>query len=253
MTFNIRKIFVLFCTILTACAADTRQLENWEANELFTQLSELRKEIKILKGDVKSLKQNAPTKKNTKGNKKAIEIDLSHSFPLGKSGAKYAIVEYTDYQCPYCLKHRKKTFPIIKQQYIDPGVIKYFVKDYPLDFHGQAKNAAISSQCAGQQGKFWAMHQLIFENNRKLSKEVFSSFAGQIAINVTRFNKCLNSSEAKQIVENNILDGELIGVQGTPAFFIGRLKDDKLVDGRALYGAQSFSAFSKVVNALIKQ
>ena len=125
--------------------------------------------------------------------------------------------------------------------------------DFPLDFHGQAKNAAISSQCAGQQGKFWEMHQLIFENNRKLSKEVFLSFAGQIAIDVTQFNQCLNSSEAKQRVEKNISEGELIGVQGTPAFFIGRVKGDKLVDSRVLFGAQSFSAFSNVVNTLIQE
>jgi len=245
-------IIVLACVWLSACSTASKQPTNWEANELFTQLSELRKEIGVLKVDVQGLKQNA-VKKKTKNKSKQAEIDLRHSFPMGKEIANYAIVEFTDYQCPFCLKHRKKTFPLIKQQYIDTGKIKYFIKDFPLDFHNQARNASISSLCAGQQGFFWEMHELIFENNRKLSKDLFLQFAYQIKLDISNFKRCLSSSEAKQTVDNNISEGELIGVRGTPAFFVGKIKDNKLIDIRALYGAQSFSSFSRVINAVMKK
>ncbi len=244
-------IIILACVWLSACTTASKQPANWEANELFTQLSELRKEIGVLKVDVKELKQRA-VKKKTKNSNQA-EIDLRHSFPMGKETAKYAIVEFTDYQCPFCLKHRKKTFPLIKQQYIDTGKIKYFIKDFPLNFHSQAKNASVSSLCAGQQGHFWEMHELIFDNNRKLSEELFVQFAVQIKLDVSNFKKCLSSAEAKKIVDNNISEGELIGVRGTPAFFVGKIKDNKLVDIRALYGAQSFSSFSRIINTLMQK
>lgn len=247
-----KKIIILVCVFLTACASVKKQPESWEVNELFTQLSELRKEIKLLKSDVQGLKLKA-VKKNSKSKGKQTEIDLSSSFPLGKETAKYAIVEFTDYQCPYCLKHRKKTLPIIKQQYIDSGVIKYFIKDFPLEFHSQAKNAAMASQCAGQQGKFWDMHGLIFDNNKKLSKQSFSTFANEMDIDLSLFQKCMASEDTLRIVENNIAEGDLIGVRGTPAFFIGRVKGNKLTDIRALYGAQSFLSFSRVINGLINE
>jgi len=247
-----RTIILFLCISLSACTTASKQPTNWEANELFTQLSELRKEIKILKTDVQSLKENT-VKKKTKKKSKQAEIDLRHGFPMGKETANYAVVEFTDYQCPFCLKHSKKTFPLIKQQYIDTGKIKYFIKDFPLDFHSQAKNASISSLCAGQQGYFWEMHELIFDNNKKLSEELFVQFAVQIKLDISSFKKCLSSTEAKQIVDNNISEGELIGVRGTPAFFVGKIKDNKLIDIRALYGAQSFSSFSRVINTLMQK
>jgi len=246
-------LIILACVLCSACTPVKKQPpESWEANELFTQLSELRKEIGVLKADVQGLKQNA-VKKKTKSKGQQAAIDLRQGFPMGKETAKYAIVEFTDYQCPFCLKHSKKTFPLIKQQYIDTGRIKYFIKDFPLDFHSQAKNASISSLCAGQQGHFWEMHELIFDNNRKLTKELFVQFASQIKLDISSFEKCLNSSEAKKIVDNNISEGELIGVRGTPAFFVGKIKDNKLVDISALYGAQSFSSFSRVINAVMQK
>ena len=253
-----RKLIISLCIILlTACAQDTsEQPENWEVNELFTQLSELRKEIKLLKSDVQGLKDDAVKRQNNKNNdnkKTAIEIDLSNIFPLGKDDAKYAIIEFTDYQCPYCSKHSKKTLPKIKQIYIDTGILKYFIKDFPLGFHDQAKNAAISVRCSGQQGKYWEMHDLIFANNKQLSEKAFSAFATQLNIDVSLFKECLNNPEIIKAVENDISEGELIGVQGTPAFFIGRVKDNKLVDIRALYGAQSFSVFSSVINTLTQE
>jgi len=244
------KIIIVLAFVLLSACMPAKKTESWEVNELFTQLSELRKEIGILKVDVKGLKQRAIKKTR---NSKQAEIDLRHSFPMGKETAKYAIVEFTDYQCPFCLKHRKKTFPLIKQQYIDTGKIKYFVKDFPLDFHSQAKNASISSLCAGQQGSFWEMHELIFDNNRKLSEELFLQFAVQIKLDVSNFKKCLTSAEAKRVVDNNISEGELIGVRGTPAFFVGKIQDNKLVDIRALYGVQSFSSFSRVINTLMQK
>ena len=249
--YYIKILIILACVFLSACSSVKKQPETWEANELFTQLSELRKEIKLLKSDVQALKQ---ADINTKeGNGKQVEMDLSSSFPMGKDTAKYAIVEFTDYQCPYCFKHSKKTFPIIKQQYINPGIIKYYVKSFPLDFHGQAKKAAISTRCSGQQGKFWEMHELIFANNKQLSEKSFSTFATQLAINVPLFEICLKKPEVIKAVENDILEGELIGVQGTPAFFIGRVYQDKLVDIKALFGAQSFSSFSRVINSLSQE
>lgn len=240
-----KYICILFCVILLAsCATNKEHPENWQTNEVFTQLSELRQEIKVLKRDVKGLKEG---KDNTNNR---IEIDLRNTFPLGQESAKYAIVEFTDYQCPYCLKHSKKIVPKIKQQFIDSGVIKYFIKDFPLSFHGQAKKAAIASRCSGQQGKFWKMHEMIISNNKKLSENVFLSFASQLNIDILAFKNCLKNPDIEKMVDADISEGDILGVQGTPAFFIGRIKNNKLIVFKKLFGSQSFSSFSKVINTM---
>ena len=250
-----QALFLILYMSLTACTVTKTPRSDWASDELFVQLSELRQEIKIVKKDLSELSETVRQlkEKKVKGQKNTgLQLNLKGTYPLGNEKAKVAIVEFTDYQCPFCLKHNNKTLPLIKKQYIDSGKIKYIVKDYPLGFHNLALSAALSTRCAGKQGKYWDMHDLIFANQRALKENVFTTFAAQLSLDMTLFAECLKDTAMKGLIENDMTEAEAIGVQGTPAFFLGKVKDNRLVKVKALYGAQSFKSFSRVLDSLIK-
>lgn len=249
-----QALFLVLYISLSACTVTKTQRSDWVSDELFVQFSELRQEVKKLKQDFSKLEETVRQRKEKKekGQKNTgLQLNLKGTYPLGNEKAKVAIVEFTDYQCPYCLKHNNKTLPLIKKQYIDSGKIKYIVKDYPLGFHNLALSAALSTRCAGKQGKYWGMHDLIFANQRTLKEAVFTTFAAQLKLDMALFAACLKDTAMKGLIENDMTEAEAIGVQGTPAFFVGRVEGDRLVDVKALYGAQSFKSFSRVLDSLI--
>lgn len=246
---------LLTIILLTNSPLSISETRDWQVNEVFLQLSELRKEITLLKKEVSKLKKNWELLSQRKKDEiqQDIKIDLSGSVPLGNNTAKYAIVEFTDYQCPYCYKHAKKTFPIIKHEYIDKGRLKYFIKDYPLDFHRLARKAATSVRCAGKQGKYWDMHSVIFDNQKHLTNDSFLTFANQLKIGTTSFTECMDDPLVIKEIEKDLVLGNSIGVQGTPAFFIGKIENNNLVNVKKLFGAHSFSSFRKIIEHVLAE
>ena len=146
---------VTMCLILGSCGGSEKQAnqENWVADEILEQLSELRKDVKSLKSDLVALR----TQLDKPGTRRVVadigEVRLSTDITFGDSNSKLAIVEFTDYQCPYCARHNKTVLPQIKEKLIETGKAKYVMYDFPLGFHSQAKPAAVAARCAGKQGK----------------------------------------------------------------------------------------------------
>lgn len=165
---------------------------------------------------------------------------------LGNKNAPVTIIEFSDFQCPFCRRLFNDTIKAVKKNYIDTGKAKLIYRDFPLSFHEGAQDYAQAAECADDEGKFWQMHDKIFEEQEKLGsgtvpypgRETLSLWAGQIGLNVTKFKNCLESGKYKKEVEKDIQDGVASGVQGTPATFI---------NGRMVSGAQPLSAFTAII------
>ena len=167
----------------------------------------------------------------------------------GSGDAKVTMVEFTDFQCPYCKRHFDETEPLIVKDYIDAGKIKYIVHDLPLPFHPNAHIAAEAARCAADQNKYWEMHDTLFAKqdewaNSSDPKSAFSDFAGEVEINVANFDACVASGKHKQAVDDDLALANKAGATGTPTF---------VVNGELLVGAQPYASFQAVLDKALSQ
>ena len=163
----------------------------------------------------------------------AVDYSKVYTIPIGNSpvkGDKHApviIAEFSDFQCPYCSQLQSTIKEVLKAY---PKEVKLVFKQYPLSFHPQAKNASKASLAAGEQGKFWEMHDLIFENFNKLSEDKFKEFAEKIGLTMEKFTADYASSKYDIQIQQDITLGNNVGVTGTPTLFI----NGKRMQGRSV-------------------
>ena len=169
-----------------------------------------------------------------------LNIDVDDGPVLGNKNAPVTIVEFSDFQCPYCGRFFTQTLPSIKKDYIDTGKVKLVFRDFPLSFHPNAEPAAEAAECANEQGKYWEYHDKLFENQDSLSSELYIKLAGDLGLDVDKFKTCIETSKYKQEVEDDFNYGQSVGVSGTPTFFINGIK---------LVGAQPYEAFKQIIDA----
>src|SRR3989344_7101547 len=146
-----------------------------------------------------------------------VTVEIGDSPVLGSKSAKVTIVEFSDYECPFCGRHFEQTYPQLKKDYIDTGKVQLVFKDFPLSFHPQAQKAAEAARCAGEQGKYWEMHDKLFSNQQSLSVENEKKWAKELGLNTAKFDSCLDSGKYASAVQADSNYGQSIGVSGTPA------------------------------------
>ncbi|MBI4159115.1 DsbA family protein [Candidatus Woesearchaeota archaeon] len=159
---------------------------------------------------------------------------------IGDKDAKVTIIEFSDFQCPFCGRFYEQTLPSLQKEYIDTGKVKLAFRHLPLSFHEYAMPAAEASECANEQGKFWEYHDKIFDNQGLLSNEILSTWAKEVGLDADKFDKCMKDGKYKSEIQKDLSDASAYGASGTPTFFI---------NGKILVGAQPFSAFKQVIDA----
>lgn len=172
-----------------------------------------------------------------------VEVSVDDDPVKGEAGAPVTLVEFSDFQCPFC----ERGWEIMKQveeEYVKTGKVKIVFRDFPLEFHDKAKAAAMAAECADEQGKFWEYHDKLFENQGELSMENFKKWAGELGLDGSQFNECLDSEKYKAEVEKDMGEGQEYGVSGTPAFF---------VNGRMITGAQPYEVFKEAIEEALKE
>jgi len=169
---------------------------------------------------------------------------------MGDEDAPVTIVEFSDYQCPFCLRYFQETMPLVKSAYVDTGKVRYVFKDYPItSIHPQASKAAESAECAGEQEAYWEMHDRLFQgqvddwNNNPDAVNVFKSYAEELDLDTEAFNACLDSGRYTDDVATDLNEGARAGVTGTPTFFI---------NGEKFVGAQPFQEFQTIIDAQVE-
>jgi protein-disulfide isomerase len=181
-----------------------------------------------------------------------VDIPLEDSPARGEAGAPVVVVEYSDYQCPFCWRHFQETMPQM-QEYIDAGQVRYVFKDYPIRrIHPEAQKAHEAARCAREQGgddAYWAMHDLLFASQDEwsgsaTSVDVFKRLAAEAGHDSEAFDACLDEGRYEAIVSADLAEGGQLGISGTPTFFI---------NGIRLVGAQPFSVFEQAIQAALAQ
>jgi protein-disulfide isomerase len=154
----------------------------------------------------------------------------------GDPKAPVTIVEFSDFECPFCVRAEETVKKVLAAY---PGKVRLVYRDYPLPSHGRAQKASEAALCAGDQNKYWEMHEKLFANTRALEVGQLKQYAKDLGLTTDAFDKCLDSGEKAKLVEESKQAGEAAGVNGTPAFFI---------NGRGLSGAQPFEKFKEIID-----
>src|SRR5438876_243532 len=173
-------------------------------------------------------------------------------FSVGKDDAPLVLVEYTDYQCPFCQRFHTDAYAQLKTNYIDTGKLRFVSRDFPLDFHENARRSATAGRCAAEQGKFWEMRHVMIVNAEALKADNLATYAANVKMDVPKFKGCLESDKFKAQIDQDIAEGGVAGVQGTPSFVIGYLENDKL-QGIRLVGAQPYAQFDAKIQEMLEQ
>jgi len=175
----------------------------------------------------------------------------------GNPDASISIIEFSDFQCPFCAKFHETTLPQLEENYISTGKVNFVYRDFPIQsIHPNAVPAALASECADDQGKFWEMHDMIFKDQRiwqglqvQQAASLFRDYAVEIDLNMDEFDSCMTSGKYFDEIGKDLDDGRAYGVSGTPAFFVGNEK----IGFTHITGAQPFSTFQKIIDGQLNR
>ena len=181
------------------------------------------------------------------GEEQIAKLEEGAAGIKGEKDAPITIVEFSEYQCPYCKRYVDTTYGLLFEEYGDK--IRYIFHDYPLSFHPHAQILSEAARCAGDQGKYWEMHDVLFGDDREFIDktnidEDLSGFAKEIGIDSAQFNLCLEEGTFTKAVKDDFNLGSSLGVSGTPTFF---------VNGQMLVGAQPFEAFKALIDQQLQK
>lgn len=228
-----------------------------------SDLGAVRQELDAVKTDMETIKKQLGEIQKQLAQRQAqpaaapaglVSVSVGYGPALGSDEAPVTIVEFSDYQCPFCKKHFTGAFATLKASYIDTGKVRYFFRDFPIDsIHPYARKAAEAAHCAGDQGKFWEMHDVMFTNQGALKPDNLRDFARTMQLELDAFNACLDGGKYAQTVGTDVTAGSAAGVTGTPGFFIGKSRKDGMISATAMKGALPASAFSQVIDRLFEE
>ena len=203
----------------------------------------------ISKLELKILQNQLPTTQPTS----PVKISADNDPIIGNPDAEISIIEFSDFQCPFCARFHIQTLPSILEEYIDEGKVKLVFRDFPIQsIHPNAFPASVAAECANEQGKFREMHDKLFDNQNQWNRQetadailMFNQYADEMNLEQEKFELCLSNGKYIDEIKKDLEDGRDYGVSGTPGFFIG---NDK-IGYVELKGAQPFDSFKKVIDA----
>ena len=170
----------------------------------------------------------------------------------GDKSARVVLVEFTDYQCPFCGRYVRDAYAQIEAEYIKTGKLRYVIREFPLEsIHPQAFKASEAALCAGDQGKYWEMHDRLFSNQRALAPDQLAAHAQAVGADEAKFSECLQRGVKVAKVRKDLDDGLKAGVTGTPAFFVGVADGGTVKVARVVKGAVPFAAFKEAIDAVL--
>jgi protein-disulfide isomerase len=181
----------------------------------------------------------------------SVQLRLEPGEPsLGKAAAPLTMVEFTDYQCPYCRRFQAEVFPRLKRDYIDTGKLRFIARDLPLEIHAAAQPAAEAAHCAGEQGRFWQMHFALLGGAADLAAGGIERRAQALGLDMQRFHACVAQQKYAGVIEAHVREADSVGITGTPGFVIGRAAHGELT-GQRLEGAAPYAAYDSYLRELL--
>jgi protein-disulfide isomerase len=221
---------------------------SYTSNLNSNQISEKDLKEAIAKLELKILQNQLPTDEP----KQTVNISADNDPIIGNPDAPITIIEFSDFQCPFCARFYTQTLPLIHEEYIETGKVKLVFRDFPIQsIHPNAVVASVASECANEQSKFKDMHDMLFEKQNEWNRQetvdalsLFSQYATQIQLQQETFDSCLTSGKYMDEISKDLKDGKDYGVSGTPGFFVG----NEQIGYVEIKGAQPFDSFKKIID-----
>jgi len=250
---NSLKIFIVASFLLFSISA-------WSASTK-EEIQALNAKVDAMQKDIAEIKKlltegaRAPSRGGTPAFKEQV-LSIGSSPYKGKADATVTLVEYSDYQCPFCARNYRDVMPTLVSEYVDTGKLKFVMRENPIpSLHRNAMNASMAALCAGDQNKYWEMHNMLFENQRELGMDNLKAFAATLGLNTATFNECLDSEKHKEQISADIQSASKLGMTGTPGFVLGLTdpKDpDKALMSIYIKGAKSLADFKAAIDGLLE-
>lgn len=218
------------------------------------ELDRMRGELAAMRAALRALRELLQRLASGQGPRTTATVTTGDNPALGRRDAPVTIVEFSDYECPFCRQFVTATLPALKSSYVESGKVRYVFRDFPLEqLHPHARKAAEAAHCAGEQGKYWEMHDLLFQNQQALATEQLNAYAGRLGLDGAAFAKCLDSGKYAAAIQKNLGEGAAAGVRGTPSFVIGRTRPDGSVEGLLVSGARPLGEFRQEIDRLLSE
>src|SRR5438477_213392 len=251
------KYLLAIATLSVSLAAP--QVFAQSAQSTTEELKAIRKDVDTLKTGQKDIQKTLQTVKDILMGKQPpledVYVSVDGAMTLGEASAKVVMVEFSDYQCPFCGRHANETFAPLMDQYVKTGKVRYFFRNFPLEsIHPLAEKAAEAAECMGEQGKYWEGHERLFKNQQALDVKELPAHALVLGLDVPKFQQCLDGGKYTVKVKADIAEGTKLNVRGTPSFCFGvpdpkdpkRMKASKFISG-----AVPMDQFKEALDALL--
>jgi protein-disulfide isomerase len=246
-TFNLLIVIIIIVVGVAAFFAGS-----YTSNFNSEQISQEEFKNEIAKLELKILESRLPNEQPNK----PVKISIDNDPIIGKVSAPITIIEFSDFQCPFCARFHIETLPKIMNEYIINGQVKLVFRDFPIQsIHPNALPASVAAECANEQGKFKEMHDMLFEkqndwNNQSTDNAIitFNQYATDIELENKKFDSCLKNGKYIEEIQKDLEDGRMYGISGTPGFFVG----NNQIGFIELKGAQPFESFKKIIDSQLK-
>ncbi len=242
---NIAVLIIISSFIFISGCADKEKMAKIDEmekkqNSVITRLDTLEANQKTIRADLDKILKMIPPQKPQVDYNKVFDLPVGTSAVKGDKDGAVTITEFSDFQCPYCSKVQPTLNGVLKAY---PAGVKLVFKDFPLSFHKQAKNAAKAARAAGEQGKYWEMHDILFANYNKMTDDGFKGYAETLGLDVEKFMADFGSTKYDKLIQDDINLGSKSGVRGTPTLFI----NGKRMRGRAI------NDFKATIDGILKK
>jgi protein-disulfide isomerase len=209
-------------------------------------------ELKAIRQVLEKIEQQGGRTAQRPSKPTTAKVSIKGKHAMGAADAPVTVVEFADYQCPFCLRFTKTTFPTLKQKYIETGKVRWVALNLPLPFHKDARKAAQAAHCAGEQDKFWEMREVLFKNPKKLNVENLPAHAEGLSLDMEAFNACLQSDRHLDEIDQDAKDAKAVRLTGTPSFIVGKTASDE-ISGQVVIGAQPMHVFDTAISKALVQ
>ena len=214
-------------------------------------LNELKEIRQLLEQMQRQLGAPAAAERRAPAAEAPVKVPIRDGHSLGSASAPVVMIEFTDYQCPFCRSFAVGTFPALKAKYIDTGRVQFVSRDFPLDFHPQALMAAHAARCAADQRKYWEIRPVLLANSSALQRDRLLAYGRDLGLEMTSYQRCIDKEVHAASIKTDLADAQAAGVEGTPSFILGRRLPSGIVEGTRIVGAQPIATFDAKIAELL--